>query len=386
MESSGTTPPDPSEEPTRQMPPQRRLTRSRTDRMLGGVCGGLARALGVDAVVIRILAVALTLAGGVSLIIYLAMLILVPEEAEGAEPVPAARTTSVGFIVLVTVALIVLAPILLGAGVILAGILFPVAAIALAGMVAWWLVSGEPFAGDAGDVLRRSALGVVVLVGSGLMFTAGFMAAGMGGETAAAAGVVAAGAVLVVGAFVGRVRWVILPALALALGVSVVSASGLSLEGGVGERDYRPGSAAAIQDRYELGAGEMVLDLRKARLPRGDTPLKMQIGMGQAVLVVPEDVCVATKAEVGAGVVDVFGNSNEGVNVDWSDQPSAPRRGRRVVVDADVGFGALLVRHDRSDINSHASDDRPFDRDRDRGRGRGAFGYYGPGNTGCADA
>ena len=229
--------------------------------------------------------------------------------------------------------------------------MFPLAFLALAGLVTWWLVSGEPFGGDGVDVIRRSALGLLVLVGSALLFGAGFMGAGMGGGTAAAAAVVAAGAVLVVGAFVGRVRWVILPAMALALGVGVVSAAGLSLEGGVGERDYRPSSAAALKDRYELGAGEMVLDLRRADLPRGDTPLKLELGMGQATLVVPRDVCVASKAQVGAGAVDVFGDTNAGVDVDWDDQPEAGRKGRRVVVDADLGFGALLVRHDRRDLD-----------------------------------
>ena len=85
------------------MPPQkRRLTRSRTDRMLGGVCGGLGRALGVDPLIVRILAVVLLLAGGVSAIAYLAMLLLVPEEAEGAEGAEAVappRDTNVALVV-----------------------------------------------------------------------------------------------------------------------------------------------------------------------------------------------------------------------------------------------------------------------------------------------
>ncbi len=368
-----------SEEQTQPLPPPspRRLTRSRTDRVLGGVCGGIGRALGVDALIVRILAVALLFAGGISLIVYVAMLVLVPEAAEGSEqPLPKRETNTV-VVVLVAVGLIVLAPILLGGGVLLAGLLFPLAFLALAGMVTWWLVSGEPFGGDGVDVIRRAALGLLVLVGSALMFGAGFIGAGMGGGTAAAAVVVAAGAVLVVGAFVGRVRWVILPAMALALGVGVVSAAGLSLEGGVGERDYRPSSAAALKDHYELGAGEMVLDLRRADLPRGDTPLKLDLGMGQATLVVPKDVCVASKAQVGAGAVDVFGDTNAGVDVDWDDQPEAGRKGRRVVVDADLGFGALLVRHDRRDLD-HPRHDRGDD---------GPFGdYRGPGNTGCSDA
>ncbi len=383
MESTGPTPPDPGEEPTYPIPPPRRLTRSRTDRVLGGVCGGLGRALGVDPLIVRILTVVLLLAGGLSLVVYVAMLILVPEEAEGVEPPASAQTTNPTVIVLGAVGLLVLAPLLLGLGLVLAAILVPLATIALAGLVTWWLVSGEPFAGDAGDVVRRSALGLLVMVGALLLFGAGFMAAGVGGQTAAAASVVGAGAVLVIGAFVGRVRWVILPALALALGVGMISASGVSLEGGFGDRDYRPASAAAIEDNYELGAGQMVLDLRNAKLPRGDTPLSMRVGMGEAVLVVPKDVCVASKADVGAGAIDVFGDTNAGVNLDWRNRPQAPRRGRRVVVDADVGFGVLLVRHDRRDVNG-----RHGGRGSRAGTGRGGpFGNYsGPGNVGCSDA
>ena len=59
---------------------QFRLQRSRTDRMLGGVCGGLAESLGADAALLRVLVVALTLiTGGAFALIYLAAWVLAPE-------------------------------------------------------------------------------------------------------------------------------------------------------------------------------------------------------------------------------------------------------------------------------------------------------------------
>jgi phage shock protein PspC (stress-responsive transcriptional regulator) len=63
--------------------PKFRLRRSRTDRMLGGVCGGLAESLGVDAAVIRIGLVTLTVLGfGTGIVLYAAVWMLAPETDE----------------------------------------------------------------------------------------------------------------------------------------------------------------------------------------------------------------------------------------------------------------------------------------------------------------
>ncbi|MCC8247864.1 PspC domain-containing protein [Saccharothrix luteola] len=59
----------------------KKLRRSRTDKMVAGVCGGVAKLLGVDAALVRILLVAATLFGfGAGAILYLACWILMPEE------------------------------------------------------------------------------------------------------------------------------------------------------------------------------------------------------------------------------------------------------------------------------------------------------------------
>jgi phage shock protein C len=58
-----------------------RLRRSRTDRMVGGVCGGFARMLGVDAALVRVLLVIATILGfGTGALLYLACWLIVPEE------------------------------------------------------------------------------------------------------------------------------------------------------------------------------------------------------------------------------------------------------------------------------------------------------------------
>lgn len=56
-----------------------RLHRSSTDKMLGGVCGGLAESLGVDATLLRLAFVALTVLGaGAAAVIYVAIWALAP--------------------------------------------------------------------------------------------------------------------------------------------------------------------------------------------------------------------------------------------------------------------------------------------------------------------
>jgi phage shock protein PspC (stress-responsive transcriptional regulator) len=61
--------------------PRFTLRRSRTDRMLAGVCGGLAASLGADAAMLRVLLVALTLiTGGAAAIVYVAAWALAPED------------------------------------------------------------------------------------------------------------------------------------------------------------------------------------------------------------------------------------------------------------------------------------------------------------------
>ncbi|HZD79229.1 MAG TPA: PspC domain-containing protein, partial [Actinomycetota bacterium] len=55
-------PPPPPPPPSRQ--PTRSLRRSRSDRVIAGVCGGIGWYLGVDPVLIRIAFVVLTVAGG----------------------------------------------------------------------------------------------------------------------------------------------------------------------------------------------------------------------------------------------------------------------------------------------------------------------------------
>src|SRR4051794_14166616 len=301
----------PPTEPT--APAPKRLVRATDDRVIAGVAGGLGRYFGVDPVLFRIGFIALVLLGGTGLVLYGLAWLLVPDERTGK-------------------------------------------------------------AADAGFVLRRLGLFAGVLALCLLVFGGGFWAAATGGGTLAAGLVVVAGGALVVGGLRGGPRWLILPGLSLGIAVALVSAADVDLHGGVGDREYRPTSAAAVRDHYKLGMGQLVVDLRGANLPAGDRPLHIKLGVGDARVIVPENVCVATRAQIGAGAVNLFDRDHGGADVDWEDAPPAPKGTPRVVVDADIGIGALEVRH--TDTESGWGGHGP----------RGGFAEDTVGNRACAGA
>ncbi|MGC1549194.1 MAG: PspC domain-containing protein [Rhodanobacter sp.] len=57
----------------------KRLYRSRSDRTLAGVCGGIAEYLGWDPTLVRVGWIILTLLGGSGILIYLIMWLVMPE-------------------------------------------------------------------------------------------------------------------------------------------------------------------------------------------------------------------------------------------------------------------------------------------------------------------
>lgn len=69
----------------------KKLYRSREDRMIGGVCGGLGKYFSIDPTVIRILYLLFALTGGSGVFVYLILLLVIPEEPweeESAAPAP----------------------------------------------------------------------------------------------------------------------------------------------------------------------------------------------------------------------------------------------------------------------------------------------------------
>jgi phage shock protein C len=64
------------------------LRRTRDDRVLAGVCGGLGRYLGIDPVLLRVAFVLLAVFGGSGVLLYLIGLVAIPSEAPGDNVTP----------------------------------------------------------------------------------------------------------------------------------------------------------------------------------------------------------------------------------------------------------------------------------------------------------
>ncbi|MGG1659332.1 PspC domain-containing protein [Brevibacillus sp. NRS-1366] len=59
---------------------ERRLYRSQQDKRLFGICGGIARFLGIDSTLVRVGVVILTVCTGIPILIYLLLAMIMPKE------------------------------------------------------------------------------------------------------------------------------------------------------------------------------------------------------------------------------------------------------------------------------------------------------------------
>jgi phage shock protein C len=60
----------------------KKLYRSETDKMIGGVCGGIAESLNFDSTIVRIIFVLIVLSGGTGLFLYIILWIVIPSASQ----------------------------------------------------------------------------------------------------------------------------------------------------------------------------------------------------------------------------------------------------------------------------------------------------------------
>jgi phage shock protein PspC (stress-responsive transcriptional regulator) len=346
----------------------RRLTRSGSNSVIGGVAGGLGRYFNIDPILFRIGFVALSFAGGIGVIAYLALLAFVPSDGEERTG-GTSRLAAIAGVVVLGIALLAFldGPFFFGGG------LFFIGVVGLAGYLLWRGFGGATD-GDPGRTLVRIILAAVVAVGVVIAAIGVGIAAALGGGVVIASLAVVAGLALIATAFAGGARWLILPALVLVLPLAVVSAADIDFDGGVGDREYRPATMAELDDRYEIGLGEIDVDLRDLELPAGRTDVAVDVGMGGALVWVPREACVTSDVAIGVGAADVLDDDDAGVDVRFATDAVPVSTRPHLHIEADVGVGAVEVVREgfTPDWRDHDMDgDRFFDDGRDERDERG---------------
>jgi len=292
-------PPPTAEQPPGYWPPpppppaRPQLRRSRTDKVIGGVAGGLAEYTGVDALLWRVGAIALTLAGGSGLVIYVLLWLLMPAapQTPGGDvgPVERARTGPRSAVPGVTVAALL---IVAGIGVLLTQFT------------------------DV-DLGARGFLGTALLVvGVGLVVGA-ITGVGPGAK----------------GGLIG---------LGIILSAALVAVSAVHLpDGDIGDRTYRPTTAAGVESVYRHSMGDLTVDLTDVDLAGLRSPIDTTIdhGLGDVEVLVPFSADVRVSVDSGVGSTEVFGDSSDsgfypGTGESWSGDA---RPEIRITIDSGVG-------------------------------------------------
>lgn len=88
-----------------------------------------------------------------------------------------------------------------------------------------------------------------------------------------------------------------------------------ALRGGVGQRTYTVETMNQLKARYQVGLGDLTLDLSKLDLT-GNRRVEVHAGVGDVVVVIPPEAEVTVDASVGAGEITLFDDdATNGVSV-----------------------------------------------------------------------
>ena len=96
------------------------------------------------------------------------------------------------------------------------------------------------------------------------------------------------------------------------------------------------------------------------------TDLKLDVGLGEAVLYVPANACVSSDVQIGVGAADVLDRGSDGVDVNYLEDSPAPAGRPKLHIDADVGVGVIEVVRDGF-VRDQFREDRFFNAERDFG-------------------
>ena len=337
----------------------RRLARPDEGRWLGGVAAGLGEYFDLPPAIYRVAFVALALAGGTGILLYLTAWLVIPDQNEGSSVAERMLRDHAGApsraIALALVAFVVILGLSEARWWPTPGNLWLAAALAVAAFV-WWEASPRGAAahdvpaqpGERAPVRRRQPL-FAIAVGS-LLAASGIVALldvtgvwnvdwriVLGAMVVFTGGLVAVGAAagLRVGGVAG-VGVVLLAALALVLSIRV------PLFAGWGDETVQPASVASLDSTYEHAVGNYTLDLHALALPAGKTHVQAKLAAGDLLVRVPERATVDVEGRVGLGEVRLFGHSDSGGGIhDHVVEPGRPDQ--VLVLDARTALGVVEV-------------------------------------------
>ncbi|GAA2130455.1 PspC domain-containing protein [Kitasatospora kazusensis] len=206
------------------------------------------------------------------------------------------------------------------------------------GQTPWWqrtdLPEGDPLRKSAPaapaapvppPVPRRTARSRSFLAPLGLLLAAAagtatwWAAWSHGGDvrisTVLAAALLGLAVPLLVGAKFGRARGLAVPALLLTLALAGSAATDTTVRSGFGDRSWAPTTAAGLQPRYDLGVGDLRLDLSGLDPAGATLTSTAALGIGDLQLTVPGDVEVRLVVHDAIGSVQLpGGESHSGVS------------------------------------------------------------------------
>jgi phage shock protein PspC (stress-responsive transcriptional regulator) len=310
------------------------------------VSAGLGAYFDLSPAIYRIAFVALALAGGTGILLYIAAWLVIPDEDEDDSIAATALkrnrdhpSRAIGLALLAFVAVLALSSARFWPS---PANLWLAAAIGGAALVLWQ-VGGQPEArGRRG--LFPVALGVLIAVVGVIAILDISGTWSVDWRIVLGVMVVVLGGLIAAGASTGRaVGALVTLAVLLLLALAVAVVVRVPILAGIGDRAAHPTTLAALDDEYELGIGDFAVNLADVPLPAGDTHVKATLGIGDLSVKVPRDVTVVVDGRVNAGRATVLGRTDSGRNVHEQVTTRGGDPTRTLVLDAHVGIGDLEV-------------------------------------------